>query len=287
MSSHEVDRFDTPWRRMAAALFAAPQDSKVFGSLELDVTESLRFVEAKRADGVPMTMTHIVVSALGRALSTHAPELNCYVQWGRVHPREDVVVATAVSLEGKAVSFVKARRAHQRTVTEIAVELHDAVKRTRRGEEEDGAQRRTMLAEVPWPFRRWLFKVVRFLVFDLGWKLPLKGLSKDMFGSVMLTNVGSLGLSYAFTALLPASNLPFVVSMGQVERKPLVDQHDRIVIRSVMPFGAVFDHRVCDGAMIGRVGAAMRRYLLHPEELDMPLELLHQRLAAERAETLP
>lgn len=280
MSSLQVARFDTPWRRMAAALFAAPQDSKVFGSAELDVTESVRFVERKRAEGVPMTMTHVVVSALGRCLDTHAPDLNCYVQWGRVHPREEVVVATAVSLEGKAVSFVKARRAHERTVTEIAVELDQAIKRTRKGDEEEGAKQRTLLADVPWPLRRWLFRVVRFAVFELGLKLPIKGLSKDMFGSVMLTNVGSLGLSYAFTALLPASNLAFVVSIGKVERRALVDEQDNIVVRSVMPFGAVFDHRVCDGAQIGRLSAGLRHYLLHPEDLDLPLDALKAKLAA-------
>ena len=122
------------------------------------------------------------------------------MQWGRVRSRDDVVVSSAVSLEGKAVSFVKTRRAHLRTLTDIAIELDQAVKRTRNGDEDDGARRRTMLAGVPWPFRRWLFRLVRFAVFELGWTLPIKGLSKDMFGSVLLTNVGTLGLSYAFAA---------------------------------------------------------------------------------------
>ena len=73
MDSLLPDGFDTPWRRMAAAIFAPPRDAKVFGSLEVDVTESLRFVEQKRASGVPVTMTHVVVAALGRALHTTLP----------------------------------------------------------------------------------------------------------------------------------------------------------------------------------------------------------------------
>ena len=44
MDSLLPDGFDTPWRRMAAAIFAPPRDAKVLGSLEVDVTESLRFV---------------------------------------------------------------------------------------------------------------------------------------------------------------------------------------------------------------------------------------------------
>ena len=267
-----LDHFDTPWRRMAAAIFAPPRDGKVFGSLEIDVTESIRFVEQKRAEGVPITMTHMVVAALGRCLGDEVRDLNCYVKWGRVHPRKDVVIATAVSLEGKAVTFVKVARAHQRAVTEIATDLSSRVKRTRAGEEDQAAAKRTLLANVPWPFRRWLFLFLRFLVHELGVKLPIKGLSTDMFGSVMLTNVGSLGLSYAYTALMPASNLSFVVSIGKVERKPLVDETDQIVIRSVMPFGAVFDHRVCDGAQIGKLHQGLKRYLQNPELMDVAVE---------------
>ena len=70
-----LDHFDTPWRRMAAAIFAPPRDGKVFGSLEIDVTESIRFVEQKRAEGVPITMTHMVVAALGRCLADE-PQLH-------------------------------------------------------------------------------------------------------------------------------------------------------------------------------------------------------------------
>lgn len=267
-----MDQFDTPWRRMAAAIFEPPRDAKVFGSLEIDVTESIRFVEQKRAEGVPITLTHMVVGALGRCLGDEVRDLNCYVQWGRVRPRKDVVVATAVSLEGKAVSFVKVQRAHQRAITEIARDLDSRVKRTRAGEEDQAAAKRTMLANVPWPFRRWLFQIMRFLVHELGLKLPIKGLSTDMFGSVMLTNVGSLGLSYAYTALMPASNLSFVVSIGKVERKPIVDENDQIIIRSMMPFGAVFDHRVCDGAQIGKLHQGLKRYLQNPELMDVAVE---------------
>lgn len=267
-----MDQFDTPWRRMAAAIFEPPRDAKVFGSLEIDVTESIRFVEQKRAEGVPITLTHMVVGALGRCLGDEVRDLNCYVQWGHVRPRKDVVVATAVSLEGKAVSFVKVQRAHQRAITEIARDLDSRVKRTRAGEEDQAAAKRTMLANVPWPFRRWLFQILRFLVHELGLKLPIKGLSTDMFGSVMLTNVGSLGLSYAYTALMPASNLSFVVSIGKVERKPIVDENDQIIIRSMMPFGAVFDHRVCDGAQIGKLHQGLKRYLQNPELMDVAIE---------------
>jgi len=47
-----MDRFNTPWRVTAAAIYTAPSDSRVYGSLDIDVTEAKRFMDAKRKTGV-------------------------------------------------------------------------------------------------------------------------------------------------------------------------------------------------------------------------------------------
>ena len=44
------------------------------------------------------------------------------------------------------------------------------------------------------------------------------GLSKDSFGSALVSNIGSLGLDYGIPALMPASNLEFRTSDWICER---------------------------------------------------------------------
>ncbi len=262
-------RYNTPWRRMTAALYERPRDGKIMGAYDIDVTDAMSWMEEQRAKGHHVTPLHIVIGAMGRALGT-VPELNCYARWGRVYYRGDVVVSSAVSIKGRELAVVKVARAHQKSVLEIAQEMQQRVEQTRDGNEERTNSSRNLVAQIPWPFRRWVYQFIRWVVFELGVPLPGTGLSLDSFGSVMISNVGSLGIAYAFPALFPAANLSFVVAMGRVTERPTY-VNGELVPRKFMPFGASFDHRVVDGAHIGRLQAAFVENLSNPRALAEPV----------------
>ncbi len=97
--------------------------------------------------------------------------------------------------------------------------------------------------------------------------MPVLGLSANSFGSFAVTNIGSLGLDYGFPALLPTSNVAFVLVMGGVQKKPVVID-DEIAIRRMMAVTIVFDHRIADASH----GAKLFRYIKYavknPEILE-------------------
>jgi hypothetical protein len=64
-----VDRFNTPWRVTSAAIYTTPTDSRVYGTLDIDVTNAKRFLEKKRAQGMKITMTHLATAVLARAVA--------------------------------------------------------------------------------------------------------------------------------------------------------------------------------------------------------------------------
>jgi pyruvate dehydrogenase E2 component (dihydrolipoamide acetyltransferase) len=103
-------------------------------------------------------------------------------------------------------------------------------------------------------------------VYELNIQLKGVGLSTDMFGSVLVSNIGSLGLDYGIPALLPASNLAFVQAIGKIKEVAVV-QDGEIVARTVLPISASFDHRVVDGAHISRYIQGINYYFANPEEL--------------------
>ena len=43
-----MDQFNTPWRVTAAAIYTTPTDSRVYGTLDIDVTDAKRFLDKKR-----------------------------------------------------------------------------------------------------------------------------------------------------------------------------------------------------------------------------------------------
>ncbi len=46
-----MDQFNTPWRVTAAAIYTTPTDSRVYGTLDIDVTDAKRFIDEKREAG--------------------------------------------------------------------------------------------------------------------------------------------------------------------------------------------------------------------------------------------
>lgn len=124
-----------------------------------------------------------------------------------------------------------------------------------------------MLNKIPWPLRRAVFKFLKWLTVDLGVELRPLGLSSDSFGSFIVSDIGSFGLTTGMAALFPAAKIPAVIIMGKMEQKPVV-RDGKVVIRTILPLTGTFDHRIVDGMQIGELGRAIHRNFGRPEWLN-------------------
>ena len=270
-----MDRFNTPWRVTAAAIYTAPSDSRVYGSLDIDVTEAKRFLDAKRKSGVKITMVHLTTAVLARAVAFDVPELNCFIRRGSVVGRKRLNVMLPVMLDSQSgVSSVLVNDAHARPVSDLANDIRQQAHMSRSGEESKASQNKYLLNKIPWPFRRAVFKFLKWLTVDLGVEMRSLGLSSDSFGSFIVSDIGSFGLTSGMAALFPAAKIPAVIIMGKMEEKPVV-RDGEVVIRTILPLTGTFDHRIVDGMQIGKLGRAIHRNFKKPEWLDeVPSEQL-------------
>ncbi len=263
-----MERFNTPWRVTAAAIYTTPTDSRVYGTLDIDVTDAQRFITEKREQGVKLTMVHIVTAALARAVAFDVPEMNCFIRRGAVVGREHIDVMVPVSVGGESgVTSAIIRDAHARTVSSIAEELRGKASRGRRGIESKAAQNKYMLNRIPWPLRRPVFRFLKWITVDLGVEIPKLGLSAHSFGSFVVSDIGTFGLATGMTSLMPAAKVPAVVVLGKVEQKPVV-RGGEVVIRTILPLTGTFDHRIVDGLQIGKLARGLKRCFRKPEWLD-------------------
>lgn len=263
-----MDEFNTPWRVTAAAIYTAPSDSRVYGSLDIDVTDARRFMVEKRRAGVKITMVHLTTAAVARAIAFDVPELNCFIRRGSVVGRKRLNVMVPVMLDSHAgVTSVVVTDAHARTVSDLAAEIGRLARSSRRGEESKASRNKYLLNRIPWPFRRMVFRLLKWLTVDLGVELRSIGLSSDSFGSFVVSDIGSFGLTSGMAALFPAAKVPAVVIMGKMEEKPVV-RDGEIVIRTILPLTGTFDHRIVDGMQIGKLGRAVHRNFARPQWLD-------------------
>lgn len=263
-----MDRFNTPWRVTSAAIYTTPTDSRVYGTLDIDVTDARRFLEKKRNEGIKITMTHLATVVLARAVAFDVPEMNCFIRRGAVVGRERLDVMVPVSVGGDSgVTPAIIRDAHARSVSAIAEEIREKASSSRAGSETKAAQNKYLLNRIPWPFRRPVFRLLKWITVDMGVEIKALGLSAHSFGSFIVSDIGSFGLNTGMTALMPAAKIPAVIVLGKVEEKPVV-RGGEIVIRTVLPLTGTFDHRIVDGMQIGKLARGIKRNFRKPEWLD-------------------
>lgn len=269
-----MKNLNSSWRIISTAVYGAPNEGKIYGALEVDVTDAWEMVKANRAEGRRITMTHLVAAAVGRAIGWDIPEMNAFVKRGQLVQRDEVIVTVAVNMHGgKEMTSVKLYDAHKKTVFEIADEIRNRVAQARSGSDNDTMENKSFMAKIPWPFRRLAFVLFRFITSTLGLQIKSMGLGHNAFGSILLSNIGSHGLSMGWAALFPGSKLPAVLVMGKEEDKPVV-RDGKVVIRKILPMTGTFDHRIMDGYHGGMLAHHIKRYLEHADLLgEIPVEM--------------
>jgi pyruvate/2-oxoglutarate dehydrogenase complex dihydrolipoamide acyltransferase (E2) component len=255
------------WRKVASTIYRKPVDSKLFGSVEIDVTDLEKYINEKRRQGLKITLTHIFLLIVARALKNEVPELNSYISRGNVVSRDHVDAMVSVLNEDNQMSSVKISNADTLTLTELALVMNDEIKNSRSGIESKAMRMKGFLARIPWPFRIWVFKLIRMITINWGLTIPAIGLSAENFGSFVITNIGSIGLDMGYPALFPTSNVAIVFVLGGVSKKPVVID-DKVVIRRIISLGAALDHRVVDAVHGGKLFKYIKQVIRNPAQLE-------------------
>src|SRR5690606_23156814 len=99
-----------------------------------------------------------------------------------------------------------------------------------------------------------------FLTHDLNIDMSWAGVPRDPFGSIMITNIGSLGLDQAYVPLVPYSGVPILIALGAVTEQP-VAENGEVVVGRMMNICATFDHRFIDGVHASVLSKVVREYL--------------------------
>lgn len=257
------------FRRIAASVWSAPNDPTIHGSMDIDVTEALSYIQAlRKLENTKVTITHLVARALALGLAKH-PDFNARVRfWGKIERRTTVDLSLQVAAEGgKDLSSARIERANELSVSGIAKALQQAAHKIRTGTDDSYGQSRTMFKKMPWWLIRPALRASSALMNDLNVHLPKMGLPADPFGSAMVTNVGVFGIDTAFAPFTPFARCPILLLVPEVRDRPWV-HNGEVVPRPVLRLCATFDHRIIDGFHAGVLAKEVGDYLKAPHSFD-------------------
>ncbi len=256
------------FRKIAIGTWQTAYDPSVYGSLELRMDAAMRYLaDFRRHTGKKLTISHMVAKAAAMVLK-EIPDANAVLRWNRIYLRKRIGVFFQVVLtdEGPEKADLSGATLYDVERKSLA-EIHDEFQRKvgevrRRADPALEKTRRTFLA-VPHFALNLVLKVISFFAYTLNLDLRRFGVPQDPFGSVMVTNIGSLGLDTAYAPLVPYSRVPIVIAVGAVKEEPVVDD-GRLAIGKVMRLHATFDHRIIDGFHASVMSRVMREWMEDP-----------------------
>ncbi len=267
MTSFSNQELNTTWRKVASTIYRKPLDSKIYGSVEVDVTHLEEYIARKRKEGLKITLTHILTLMVGRAFRNEVPEMNAFIRRGNVVHHKKINAMVSVLRADKQMGSVKVENTDILTLQEISAVLSKKITKSRKGAENKNMQKKDLLSGLPWPFRSWFFLLYRILTVKLGILIPIKGINPTDFGSYIVSNIGSLGLDKGYGALLPSANVSLLLIIGSVTKKPVVVD-DQIVIRKILSLSVTLDHRIVDASHGGKLFRFLKYMIQNPQLLE-------------------
>jgi pyruvate dehydrogenase E2 component (dihydrolipoamide acetyltransferase) len=267
MPSVELHKYSRPsmWRKMAQVNWRPPGDPQIYARTDVEMTNALAYMESEgERHGVNITPSVLAIRAVALGYRKN-PDANALVRWRRVYRRKRIHIFCNVAIPGKNpdLSGVLVRDAEGKTPAAIALELSEAVRRARRGEDKELARTRRVLDRIPNALYRPVLGAIGFLQYTLNVNLSFLGLPQDPFGGALVTSVGFLGMSEGFAPLSPITRAPLVLSVGRVEDRPMAVE-GRVEVRPMLSLCATLDHRVLDGLAAGKLAKSVVRYLADP-----------------------
>jgi pyruvate/2-oxoglutarate dehydrogenase complex dihydrolipoamide acyltransferase (E2) component len=255
------------FRKVALGTWRTAYDPSVYGSIELRMEQALAYLAAFReATGRRATVTHLVGKACAMAMRD-TPEANATLRFGRVYLRQDVGVffQVAVSEADGAIdlSGLVIQDMDQKSLLTICDEFAQKVElvRTRRDPDLERTKRSTAL--IPGFLVFWALRLMAFIIYTLNLPAWLLGLPKNPFGSVMVSNVGSLGLDVAYPPLVHYARVPLLLAIGRVSEAAVVEG-GVLAVGQVMRVSVTFDHRFIDGVHAANMAKTLRAWIEDP-----------------------
>lgn len=241
----------------------------------VEVTEIDNWLREKRREGYKgIGMLHLFIATYVRTVA-YCPGINRFVSGQRIFSRHDIQVVMSVKRELSSDapdSSIKVYFEPTDTVFDIYRKMNEKIDEIKSSDDENGTDRAAAsLTKVPRLLLRWTVSLLHLLdYFDF---LPKSLLNVSPFhGSMIITDMGSLGIPPVYHHIYNFGNLPVFLSFGSRRRSVELDGKGGLRECKFIDFNAVLDERICDGFYYATAFKYMKYFMNNPQMLEIPPE---------------
>jgi len=261
----DITKKNPGYRRILLHLTPDRDHAAVFFSQTIDLTRTLPWIEEhEAATGRRVGILALFVAAAGRMLHER-PRLNRYASGWRIFQRDGVYVTVSTKkalTDGAHVVMLKIPILPGDDPDAVAGRIVGAVGEGRSGRELPVEREVSGFLHIP---AFVLSALVRILLwFDRRHWLPGFFVDPDpMFTSLVVANIGSVGLDAAYHHLYEYGNCPFFAVIGKIQDAPVVVD-GRVEVHPTVEIRYTFDERIEDGLACAIALAGARELVEDP-----------------------
>ncbi len=247
-------------------------DASNYFSASFDLAAAEKYIRVKRESGLKgFGLLHIIIASFVRTASQY-PAINRFVAGKRIYARNNIEVVMTIkkrmsSESGEAEFKVKFRPSD--TIDTVYERVNEAVEKIRNEETPDTERVAAILGKMPRPILSAALGIIGWLDYH-GW-LPMSLLDASPFhGSLVITDLGSLGIPPVYHHLYNFGNVPIFIAFGAKRRAYEMDYEGNVQEKKYLDYNVSTDERICDGYYFAMAFKYMNYCLRNPDVLDEP-----------------
>ena len=249
-------------------------DNEAFIAERIDLTNIDNYLARLNEDrqDFPYTMFHILVTALVKTL-TLRPKMNRFIVNENFYQRNEVSAAFVVKklfADDGAEGLAFLHTTGESTLSTLHEDLFGQISAARSEVNDSTSESMDILNKLP----RWLSKLAIHVICWLdrhGW-VPKSMVANDpYYASVVLSNVGSIGLKSGYHHLTNWGTCSVFCLVGERKKRPIFSDDGSYEKRNTVELSLTIDERLADGNYYAKSIKLLKHLLENPELLERPL----------------
>jgi hypothetical protein len=264
-----------PYNAMTPFIMKEKSEASNYFAEDLEVSVTERFLRKKRVEGCPgMGMLHVFIATFIRT-AAQFPAINRFCSGQRIYARENVDFLMTIKKQLRTdagETTIKIAFDRSATINDVYEKLNTEINKVRNEGTSTGTDK-LAAAFIKLPRVILRFTVAFLELLDYFGFMPQSIINASPFhGSVIITDMGSIGLPAIYHHLYNFGNLPIFIALGAKKKVHELNAKGEITTSKYIEFKLVVDERICDGFYFSQAFKVFKGLLRNPEALDKPPE---------------